>query len=415
MDRRRKNPRIFNILLAILCVAVFVGFAGFLLWNRRDVAQETARLQELAQEQQVQERAERQGQTQTDAPASGSGETADSAGNTDGAAGADGLTDDAETAAGDNGNGSEAAEADDGSGSGETSETDGENGGGETAEADGEAAAGDASEGSGTADAADTAEAQAASMGISCWGDEFYEPEAAEQYSYRAALQRILDENGYDLTVANKTLEGAGTLSMMKMAGVPQEELDAYIASHQASGGNLAVTETGIRDLTEEETDRWERDYIPVLMMGYYGGWNNDIQELIEQQQKILDTFGANKENFIIAGIPPLDKTVGTSEYDAAMEAAWGEHYVSTAQTSRYALSSKEGQEEIAQAIYEKLLVLNYIGAPRNTEAEDRQPAAETENLSEAESEDQPAGETEAQPAGEAGAEGSTESESAAA
>ena len=370
MDRRRKNPRIFNILLAILCIVVFAGFAAFLLWNRQDVAQETTRLQELAQEQQMEERAERQ--NQTDAAASENEESADGVSETEG--GDESLTDDeaGETASGDSGSGAgETAEADSGSGEG------------------------------------DTAEAQTASMGISCWGDEFYEPEAAEQYSYRAVLQRILDENGYDLTVANKTLEGAGTLSMMKMAGVPQEDLDAYIAQHEASGGNLAVTETGIRDLTEEETDRWERDYIPVLMMGYYGGWNNDIQELIEQQQKILDTFGVNKENFIIAGIPPLDKTVGTSEYDAAMEGAWGEHYVSTAQTSRYALSSQEGQEEIAQAIYEKLLELNYIGAPQNTEAEGQQAAAETEGQS--------AEGTETQTAGEAGTEGNTENESAAA
>ena len=397
MDRRRKNPRIFNILLAILCIVVFAGFAAFLLWNRQDVAQETARLQELAQEQQMEERAERQ--NQTDAAASENEESADGVSETEG--GDESLTDDeaGETASGDSGSGAgETAEADSGSSEGDTAEAD---------DGSGETASEEASEESGSAGAEETAEAQAASMGISCWGDEFYEPEAAEQYSYRAVLQRILDENGYDLTVANKTLEGAGTLSMMKMAGVPQEDLDAYIAQHQASGGNLAVTETGIRDLTEEETDRWERDYIPVLMMGYYGGWNNDIQELIEQQQKILDTFGVNKENFIIAGIPPLDKTVGTSEYDAAMEDAWGEHYVSTAQTSRYALSSKEGQEEIAQAIYEKLLELNYIGAPQNTEAEGQQDAAETEGQS--------AEETETQTAGEAGTERNTENESTAA
>lgn len=397
MDRRRKNPRIFNILLAILCIVVFAGFIAFLLWNRQDVAQETARLQELAQEQQMEERADRQ--NQTDAAASENGESADGVSETEG--GDESLTDDeaGETASGDSGSGAgETAEADSGSGEGDTAEAD---------DGSGETASEEASEESGSAGAEETAEAQAASMGISCWGDEFYEPEAAEQYSYRAVLQRILDENGYDLTVANKTLEGAGTLSMMKMAGVPQEDLDAYIAQHQASGGNLAVTETGIRDLTEEETDRWERDYIPVLMMGYYGGWNNDIQELIEQQQKILDTFGVNKENFIIAGIPPLDKTVGTSEYDAAMEGAWGEHYVSTAQTSRYALSSKEGQEEIAQAIYEKLLELNYIGAPQNTEAEGQQAAAETEGQS--------AEGTETQTAGEAGTEGNTENESTAA
>ena len=225
MDRRRKNPRIFNILLAILCIVVFAGFAAFLLWNRQDVAQETARLQELAQEQQMEERAERQ--NQTDAAASENEESADGVSETEG--GDESLTDDeaGETASGDSGSGAgETAEADSGSSEGDTAEAD---------DGSGETASEEASEESGSAGAEETAEAQAASMGISCWGDEFYEPEAAEQYSYRAVLQRILDENGYDLTVANKTLEGAGTLSMMKMAGVPQEDLDAYIAQRSVS------------------------------------------------------------------------------------------------------------------------------------------------------------------------------------
>lgn len=356
MDRRRKNPKLFNIFLAVLCVAVFAGLVGFLLWNRQQVARETVRLEELAQEQQDQERARRQGSE---------------AARSDGETGEDGTAGTADT--GTSEAGAPLSESDTGTSEagGTPSETEaGRSEAGEIpSETDpgaAEASGGDAAEEteSGTESGGNATETgvQASVLGISCWGDEFYETQAADQYSYRAALQRILNENGYEMTVADKTLEGAGTLSMMKMAGVPQMDLDAYIAEHQNSGTSQAVTETGIRDLTAEEMDRWERDYIPVLMMGYYGGWNNDIQELIEQQQKILDTFGENKENFIIAGIPPLDKTVGTEEYHAAMEAAWGEHYVNTTQATSYSQSSKEGQEEIARAIYERLLELGYIG-----------------------------------------------------
>ena len=39
--------------------------------------------------------------------------------------------------------------------------------------------------------------------------------------------------------------------------------------------------------------------------MGYYGGWNYDPEELAEQEQKILDTFGANKDNYVIVGLAP--------------------------------------------------------------------------------------------------------------
>ena len=39
-----------------------------------------------------------------------------------------------------------------------------------------------------------------------------------DTYSYMAVLQKLLTDNGYNLTVVNKTLQGGGTLSMMKMA-----------------------------------------------------------------------------------------------------------------------------------------------------------------------------------------------------
>ena len=108
-----------------------------------------------------------------------------------------------------------------------------------------------------------------------------------------AVLQKLLTDNGYNLTVINKTLQGGGTLSMMKMAGVSDETLQGYIAKHQqaANGAQLNVTETGIRDLTEEQTTRNDMDCVPVIFMGYYGGWNHDPAELAEQQEQILNTF----------------------------------------------------------------------------------------------------------------------------
>ena len=210
--------------------------------------------------------------------------------------------------------------------------------------------------------AAQQAEPEVPVQGIACWGDELLSADEAATYSYKVILQNLLNENGYSLTVADKTLNGASTLSVMKMAGVPQTDLDAYVAKHQeaAGGGELPVEETTMRDLTAEQMQRTEADYIPVIFMGYYGGWNHDPNELIEQQQKILDTFGSNKEKYIIVGSIPQDGSVDGTAYDAAMTEAWGEHYISTVALTN-PRASYDGQAEIANGVYQKLLGLNYI------------------------------------------------------
>lgn len=169
------------------------------------------------------------------------------------------------------------------------------------------------------AQAEDTAEAEAPRTisGVVCWGDDLINGEESNTYSYMAVLQKLLTDNGYNLTVINKTLQGGGTLSMMKMAGVSDETLQGYIAKHQqaANGAQLNVTETGIRDLTEEQTTRNDMDCVPVIFMGYYGGWNHDPAELAEQQEQILNTF-QNKDQFIVVGTRPMDGSVTSEALD---------------------------------------------------------------------------------------------------
>ena len=53
--------------------------------------------------------------------------------------------------------------------------------------------------------------------GVVCWGDDLLNGAESDTYSYMAVLQKLLTDNGYNLTVVNKTLQGGGTLSMMKM------------------------------------------------------------------------------------------------------------------------------------------------------------------------------------------------------
>lgn len=200
-------------------------------------------------------------------------------------------------------------------------------------------------------------------QGISFWGDEFFTAENELQYSSRVKLEEKLKAEGYTLEYANKTLAGAGTLSVMKMAGVPQADLDKYIEKHKASAGSTTppVTETGIRDLTDEEMKRSDKDYIPVITMGYYGGWNKDPKELAEQQQKVLDTFGKNKDKFIIVGVRPMDGGVNIPEYESVMKETWGERYISTIDICTVTTTTADGQTQVADALYEKLLELGYI------------------------------------------------------
>lgn len=198
--------------------------------------------------------------------------------------------------------------------------------------------------------------------GIVCWGDDLINGEASAKYSYKVVLQTLLEEKGYNLPVQDKTLQGAGTLSMMTMAGVPAEEVQQFVTEHKekAAGANLAVTETGIRDLTEEQTKRTDINCIPVICMGYYGGWNHDPEELAQQQQKILDTF-PNKEKFIIVGARPMDGSVDAATLDAALKAKWGKNYISAAEVTNSPSSTYEAQAEIAQAVLDKLEELKYI------------------------------------------------------
>lgn len=221
-----------------------------------------------------------------------------------------------------------------------------------------------------TTDSADSTETAAAEddtakehSGIVCWGDDLINGTDSDTYSYMAVLQKLLTEKGYsDLTVINKTLQGGGTLSMMKMAGVSDDTIQGYITKHQqaANGAQLNVTETGIRDLTEEETTRNDMDCVPVIFMGYYGGWNHDPAELAEQQENILNTF-ENKDDFIVVGTRPMDGTVSSDDLDKVLSQKWGEHYISLASVTPQPASTKEAQQAMAEAVLQKMEDLGYI------------------------------------------------------
>ena len=196
-----------------------------------------------------------------------------------------------------------------------------------------------------TAQAEDTTEAEAPRTisGVVCWGDDLINGEESNTYSYMAVLQKLLTDNGYNLTVINKTLQG-------------------YIAKHQqtANGAQLNVTETGIRDLTDEQTTRNDMDCVPVIFMGYYGGWNHDPAELAEQQEQILNTF-QNQDQFIVVGTRPMDGSVTSEVLDQVLSEKWGEHYISLANVTQQLSATYEAQQAMAEAVFQKLQELGYI------------------------------------------------------
>lgn len=222
----------------------------------------------------------------------------------------------------------------------------------------------DTAEADDTENAEETADEETAKTisGVVCWGDDLINGDVSNTYSYMAVLQKLLTDNGYNLTVVNKTLQAGGTLSMMKMAGVSDETLQGYITKHQqaANGAQLNVTETGIRDLTEEETTRNDMDCIPVIFMGYYGGWNHDPAELAEQQEQILNTF-QYKDDFIVVGTIPLDGSVTADALDQVLSQKWGEHYISLASVTAQPSATYEAQQAMGEAVFNKLQELGYI------------------------------------------------------
>lgn len=198
-------------------------------------------------------------------------------------------------------------------------------------------------------------------QGISFRGDSFGSADDKAQNGVGACLVKILEENGQGIAVEDYSLDAAGTLSQMRLAGVDQSELDAYLEKHaaEANGAELRITETKIRDLSEEDLVRTDQSYIPVICMGYYGGWGNDLDELCEQQQKILDTYQRN-DRYLILGVYPTGFS-DREAYREKMVSQWGEHFISVSDEISNTVSSSGGKKEIAQLIYDKLTEFGYL------------------------------------------------------
>lgn len=198
-------------------------------------------------------------------------------------------------------------------------------------------------------------------LSLSFRGDSFVEEENQEERGYPALVEELLMKKEKNVPVEDYTMDAAGSLSQMKLAGVKQSILDGYVAEHQklAEEQTLRITETKIRELSEEELVRKDQNSIPVICMGYYGGWCGDPEELCDQIQHILDTY-TQKDKYLILGLYP-SWVQDREAYHEEMTSRWGEHYFQLDDEIRNAASSDKGRQEIAEAIYQKLTEMEYV------------------------------------------------------
>ena len=192
-------------------------------------------------------------------------------------------------------------------------------------------------------------------MGILCIGDEFLTRQDAAEYSYTVVLQAYLEAAGWQLPVVNEGIGQSGSLSIMKYAGVPDATVRQYAASHpivittSSSSTAQESFETAISEFPDGILDVSQyKEYLPVLFMGYYGGWNKNPEELADQQKEILQALDSDYGDLcVVIGLATGDTEQMREEYERVMEAAWGERYISVAREVENPAASNSGQAEI--------------------------------------------------------------------
>ncbi|MCI6638958.1 MAG: hypothetical protein SOT60_09775 [Bilifractor sp.] len=201
---------------------------------------------------------------------------------------------------------------------------------------------------------------------VSIRGDGFstYQENISES-SVAANLQKLLVAGGSSMTVQDYTMDMAGSLSQMRKAQIPEEDINAYISKHRQNAGNTSLqeTETIVRDLSADAVTRNDQSDLPVIGMGYKGGFGDDIHELVEQEKKILGTY-SQQDDYIVLGYYPERFTSDEQHqsYDNAMKQAFGDHYVNVdAQVHTGSVTSAETRKAVAQALYDKMKELGYI------------------------------------------------------
>ena len=223
-------------------------------------------------------------------------------------------------------------------------------------------------------------------IAISCRGESWAPDGNDKEEGWPAILGAMLEENGINADVSDYTWDMAGTLSQMRFADIPEETVDAYIEAHNEKGLRGYIYETTVRaDLEESYIERDDYESIPIICIGYNGGYGISSDELIEQQSLILNTYelqeataadGASTEDdqendvddgdmeisgkYLIVGHLPAGWR-DLNNYETRMNNAWGDHFVSLNEIEGNVLSG-EFREAVAETVYNKLVEMGYCG-----------------------------------------------------
>lgn len=221
-------------------------------------------------------------------------------------------------------------------------------------------------------------------IAISCRGESWAPDGNDKEDGWPAILGSMLEENGVSAAVSDYTWDMAGTLSQMRFADVPEETVDSYIEAHNENGLRGYLYETTVRDdLEESYIEREDYESIPVICIGYNGGYGMSSAELIEQQGLILNTYklqaaNADPENsaddgemgisgkYLIVGHLPAGWN-DLNNYETRMKNAWGDHFVSLNEIEGDVVS-REYREAVAETVYNKLVEMGYCEVQEQTQ-----------------------------------------------
>ena len=208
---------------------------------------------------------------------------------------------------------------------------------------------------------------------ISCRGESWQIDDADPATGWPAKLNALFRDYGLEAEITDATWDMAGSMSHLRLAGVSEATVDEFIRKHRDAGLQDDVYEMIVReDLADRYTERTDLDFIPVISLGYNGGYGRTVDGLKRHFQVMLGTYhlqdgveGTNDGTMGISGkyilIAHLPATWEDPEsFDRRMTDAWGDHFISLNDIEGDVLSD-EYRQAVAQKVFDRMAALGYL------------------------------------------------------
>ena len=192
-------------------------------------------------------------------------------------------------------------------------------------------------------------------------GDSFIVEQQPADSGIPEQLGKIIADNGGKQKVDDYSWDTSGTLSHLWYAGISDADIQPYIDKHNADTQlEKKLTELQLRtDRNTADRTRTDQEDIPIINIGYPGGWGHDLNELVDQENKILSTY-KNQDKYLIVNLYP-SVWYDIKTYNAKMTEVWGDKYLYLDTVSSDQAKTPEGRTQIAKQIYDKLKSIGYI------------------------------------------------------